>query len=279
MTGGGGVVQGGGMRGGGIAVSFERLETSKKRLKIRWEHPVPVSEEVLDYQTALKEVRGNDPRPLLILRDCDACKGRDDALLSKTLDNEKTLLYTQWFHCVKLDRRVVEENHPWHALFAGDKPPHIFMTTWDGQAAVTLDGLQTQKLLWSSLAKVLRTDYQKDAQGAVRNWLRVLDRFDALDSREKELKRQVEELQAEGATKRAQRLESQLADIAKEREAAFAQEKKVIDLILKHAPEAKTAAEFDAEAAAEVEAGTGSGLLDRIRKDKAPTEGDKKSDG
>lgn len=257
-----------GGRGGGIAMSFERQETSKKRLKVRWKIPVPIDEQALDFQSALKEIRGDDPRPLLLLRDCDFCAGKDHALLSRTLDNEKTLLYTQWFHCVKLDRTIVEESHPWHALFAGQKPPHLMMATWDASAVVPLDGRQTQKVLWRAFAKILKADYKKDASHAVKSWLRCLDRFDQIDSREKELKRQLEEQEAKGKQRKVDKIRSQLAKLDGEREKALANEKKVMDLILRHAPEAKTVGEFDDEAAADVEVGPQSGLLDRIRKGK-----------
>lgn len=250
-----------------MAVTYERSETSKKRLKMRWDHPVPIGEEQLDFQSALKELRGDDPRPLLVLRDCDRCKGKDDALLSKTLNNERTLLFTQFFHCIKTDRRIVEEGHPWHALFAGDKPPHLFVSTWDGTNVMPLPGTQTQKKLWSTLTKVLSADYKKDARTAVRNWLRTLDKFDALESRKKELQRQLDEQLEKGKKKRGKSIEKKLAKIRRDFDSAYDHEAKLMDLILRHAPKAKTVSDFDAEAASEVKA-TGGGLLERIRKGK-----------
>ncbi len=236
-------------------------------MKIRWDHPTPLSEEALDFESALKEIRGNDPRPMIVLRDCDLCKGKDDALLSKTLNNEKTLLYTQGFHCLRLDRRVIEKSHPWHALFAAERPPHLFFSTWDGTNVIPLPGTQSQKHLWNVMANVLKTDYKRDAKIAVKNWLRVLDKFDSIESRKAELERQRDEYEAKGKPQRAARAEKDLHKLAKELDKSLAMERKLMDLVLRHAPKAKTLADFDGEAAGEVRAGTGSGLLKRIRQD------------
>ncbi len=252
-----------------MASSWTRLETSKKRLQIRWDYPVPIGEEVLDLKSVLKEIRGRDPRPLIVLRDCDSCKGKDDALLSRTLGNEKTLLLTQWFHCIKLDRRVLEKSHPYHILFSGEKPPHLFLMSWDGSIRMDLNGKQSQKKLWMSMRKVLKADYKKDALVAARNWLRILDRFDIFDSQEKNLSTQLDRLLGKkGKAKKIKALEAKLAKLKKEREAAFKKEQDLINLILKHAPKKRTVADFDAESADEVKASGGGGLLDKIRKGK-----------
>ena len=135
-----------------------------------------------------------------------------------------------------------------------------------GISLPTLDGRQSQKKLWGNLAGILRTDYRKDASSAVKGWLRVLDKFDAVDARKKELDRQLEEQEAKGRDRRVKAIRTQLAKLAKEHERALADEKRIIALVLRHAPNAKTLDDFDAEAADEVRAGPGSNLLDRIRK-------------
>ncbi|MEZ5989015.1 MAG: hypothetical protein R3F30_07810 [Planctomycetota bacterium] len=116
---------------------------------------IPKGEQALDFKAAIDEVRGGDPRPLIVLRDCDRCAGKDDALLSKTLDNEKVLLLTHWFHCVKLDRRVVEESHPYHALFAGKRPSHLFVSSYDGEDVIQMPGDQSQRVVWEGLNRIL----------------------------------------------------------------------------------------------------------------------------
>lgn len=247
---------------------MERQATSKKRLDIKWDHPVPGGEEVLGFSAALDEIRGKDARPLIILRDCDSCKGRDDALLSRTLNNEKVLLLTHWFHCVKLDRRVVEEGHPYHSLFEGKNPPHVIFTCWDGSKVIPLSGKQPQKQVWSSLTSIMKIDYKKDPNLAIKNWRKILNNFDSLDSQLKEFRAQLEkmELKYGPGSSKAKKLSAKIAKLDKERTKVIADEKANMNLILRHAPKVKTEADFDAEAAAAVSSKKGSSLLDRLRK-------------
>lgn len=247
---------------------MERQTTSKKRLTVRWDHPVPGGEETLDFTAALDEVRGKDPRPLIVLRDCDSCKGRDDALLSKTLNNEKVLLLTHWFHCVKLDRRVVEEGHPYHVLFSGKNPPHLFISSWAGNKVIPLPGTQGQKKVWSSLTAIMKVDYKKDPNQAIKSWRKILNTFDTLDSQLKEFRAQLERMEVKYGPNSAKtkKLEKKIARIDKAKEKAVADEKKIMNLVLRHAPKVKTEADFDSEAAAEVKSKKGSDLLDRLRK-------------
>jgi hypothetical protein len=247
---------------------MERQATSKKRLDIKWDHPVPGGEEVLGFSAALDEIRGKDPRPLIILRDCDSCKGRDDALLSDTLSNEKVLLLTHWFHCVKLDRRVVEEGHPFHSLFEGKNPPHILFSSWEGAKVIPLPGKQSQKKVWTSLTSIMKIDYKKDPNKAIKNWRKILNSFDSLDSQLKEFRGQLEKMELKYGPKsdKAKKLAAKIEKLDKAKKKALADEKANMNLILRHAPKVKTEADFDSEAAAEVSSKKGSSLLDRLRK-------------
>ncbi len=143
------------------------------------------------------------------------------------------------------------------------------MMSWDGTLRYDLNGKQSQKKLWMTMKKVLKADYKKDALIAARNWLRLLNHFDLLDSQEKDLTTQIDRLLGKkGKAKKIKSLEAKIAKIKKEREATFAKEKKLLNLVLKHAPKKHTMADFDAESADEVKASGGGGLLDKIRKGK-----------
>jgi hypothetical protein len=132
-----------------------------------------------------------------------------------------------------------------------------------------LNGKQSQKKLWNTMKKILRADYKKDALVAARNWLRLLNRFDLLDSQEKDLTAQIDRLLGKkGKAKKIKTLEAKIAAVKKDRKAAFAKEQTLINLILKHAPKKRTIADFDAESASEVKASGGGGLLEKIRKGK-----------
>src|SRR4029077_14708442 len=161
-------------RRGGIALDLRRGKTSKEQLKIEWAYPVwkpddrtdsaattvaAQSEHALPLAVAFAWVAGTDRRPLLILRECEKCKGTDHALLSSTLDNEQTVLLTKWFHCVKLPPNVLEANHPFTALFArtkeGERLPHLFFCDPDGGNKVALPGDQTQTETWDVMFSFL----------------------------------------------------------------------------------------------------------------------------
>jgi len=225
----------------------------------------------------VREIRGSDPRPLLVMRDCDMCNGKDDALLSRTLNNDRVLLGTQWFHCVKLDRRVIEKSHPFHALFGQERNrPHLFMTSWDGSLVIPLPGTQSPREVWVTMEKVLSKDYKKNPTTAVKSWLRLLNHYDTLDSRMKSLREQIDMLEVQGRTKKAKSMGKKLAKLQADHTKVKAEEKKVMDLVLRRAPKVKTIADFDAEAAAGVSAKGGKSLLDRIRDNEKK---DEKKDG
>ena len=136
MRGSSGIGSGGGSSGRGAAMTFERQASSKRLLELRWQYPTWTPEQkagvgtvaeaarrALDHAEAFAAVRGDDQRPLLVLRECSACKGTENALLSRRLDNERTLLLARWFRCVKLSEGVMLEDHPIHNLFAERAAP------------------------------------------------------------------------------------------------------------------------------------------------------------
>jgi hypothetical protein len=134
-----------GPRTGGIPLSFERGSTSKDRLAIDWVHPVPPKRS--DTQTSASGPLGleealtllwdkDDGRPLLVLRECSLCKDGDEALLQRSLNNDRTLLLTKWFRTVRLPAHVAEAGHPFHNVFGGynfkDTWPHFFLLAHPG---------------------------------------------------------------------------------------------------------------------------------------------------
>lgn len=135
----------------------------------------------LPRERALAEVVGDDPRPLLVMRECGFCAGTDDALLSTRLDNERTILLARWFHLVKLPNHVLSDDHPFRNLFEGDQPPHVFLCSVDGTDVVGFDGQQSQSDLWSAMEGVLAKAYERDAGRAVEKSIKLLDQLDRID--------------------------------------------------------------------------------------------------
>lgn len=241
---------------GGIALDLRRGRTSKQRLEIAWRHPVwkpadapeqqPAGgtvvvqrERALPLAEAYELVTGGDRRPLLVLRECERCKGTDHALLSRTLDNEQTVLLTHWFHCVKLPANVLEENHPLHALFArgSDKEriPHLFFADPDGGNRTPLPGDQSQADLWKVMFSFLDRCYDGNARKAVKDLRALLSQFDKVDALELEVKARIDkEIEKRGPdSDKLERYEADLKKLQDERVKLFAREQKLRELALK----------------------------------------------
>lgn len=191
----------------------ERGQSAKTVLKLAWDYPSYTEEVVattgsvakkarraLSKEDAFLYVAGNDPRPLLVLRECKTCNGTDDALLSKGGDNEKTFLLSTWFHCVKLPVDVLTPEHPFYEMFNHEDPEHLFVASRDGSQKVLLQSDTSRTELWDAMGKVLTASYAKDPQPVVRQVQKSLDRLDVLDERLLDLRSKKGELfETEGA--------------------------------------------------------------------------------
>ena len=170
---------------------FTRGRTAKKRLKIDWKVPVYIAEQVqhtasatvLTREEAFAFLRKDDKRPLLVLRECHACAGTDLALLSRATNNERTMLLTSWFQCVKLPSTVLRRDHALRNLFPATRPPHLFFSTNDGKEVLTLPGNQTPSRVWKAMTKMLRKTYKGDSTKAVKQLLGMLEQFDKVDAK------------------------------------------------------------------------------------------------
>jgi hypothetical protein len=247
-----------------MPIDFRRLETSKDRLDVDWNYPVYApdlgQEKVEDGRTtsgraraalprerALLEIQSGTRKPMLVVRECGFCKGTEEALLNRRLNNEKTLLLTKWFHCVKLPNHVLDADHPFRNLFEGDHPPHLFLCRHDGSEAVAMDGQQTQSELWNAMLSLIESEYEGDAAKAVKGLLRVLDGYDAIDARLVELQDRLETTLDEDGPRsaKAKKLKRQVDELIADREKLVTREAELLDLGLK--PHAEDDAERDRE--------------------------------
>lgn len=263
---------GSGGRGGGIALDFRRGKTAKKLLEIEWAYPVykPVErapkpgettvavevDRALPVEIAYEVVSDGDRRPLLVLRECDRCKGTDHALLSRSLDNEQTVLLTHWFRCVKLPTNVTNEVHPFYNLFRrekeGERVPHLFFADPDGNNRRELPGDQPQSALWDVMFDYLDRCYVEDAKSSIKELRQVLGQYDKLDAQEQEVKARIDrEIEKNGPkSPKLAKFDEELAKIAKQREKLGKKERELRDLALKamKAPPAEAAPAADAPA-------------------------------
>ncbi len=183
----------------------------------------------MEIQAALKELRGDDPRPLLILRDCEGCKNKEGDLLKRTLVEERTLLASGWFHCVRFSHEVMNPEHPYHVIFEHERHPHIAMSSWDMKTFVQVHRA-SPKELWKSMKRVLGKDYKKSPESATKNLAKLLGEYDAIDDREAALQEQLSTKRERGKEARAKVLEKELTGLAEEREELIEDEMKIRDL-------------------------------------------------
>lgn len=216
-----------------------RGPSARSVLKLQWEYPNYVENvEEADGRTAAKRVRralsredalkyiaGNDPRPLLVLRECKTCNGTDDALLSRgVVDNEKTFLLSRWFHCVKLPVAVLEPDHPFHNLFDAKDPEHMFLCAADGSSRAGLESERSRVELWGAMNQVLVANYQQGPEDVVKKMAKAIDKFDQVDMRVAELEKKLDAiLETDGPeSKKLKKVQDELANAKVERAELFA---------------------------------------------------------
>jgi hypothetical protein len=238
-------------------VTNPRGPTSRFELKIDWDYPVYQTKaetdadrtrsaeqrHALTSEAAFAYIAGEDRRPLLVLRECLKCNGTDDALMTRKADNERTMLMSRWFHCVKLPPDVLAEDHPFHVLFE-DTTTHLFFARRDGSGRQDLTGGQSRAELWALMEKMLSSEYQKKPETNLKQLLSVLDEFDRIDSEIQTVKGKIDdELEASGAgSAKLAKLQKELAQLEQAKVAARADAVRLSELKLKEEKQAKKTA-------------------------------------
>jgi hypothetical protein len=167
---------------------------------MKWDYPVYAPEagkraegttgrivrKAMTREEAVKYIAGDDPRPLLVLRECKVCNGTDEALLKGGIDNEKTFMLSAWFHCVKLPVDVMEETHPFHNLFVQKKSEHLFVCSTDGSNHNPLESQTSRKELMGSMIGLLAKEYEGKTEKPLKSISKLLDKLDTVDARVRE---------------------------------------------------------------------------------------------
>lgn len=247
-AGGGGPTTGAGGAGGGYTTQ-PRGPTSRTELKLAWEYPTYVEKvESKDGKTSAVRARhaltapeafaylaGEDQRPMLILRECLKCNGTDNALMTRNADNERTMLMSRWFHCIKLPPDVLEADHPFHVLFADAKPGHLFFSRWDGTNRKDLTGQQSRTELWDLMESYLDAEYERGADTTVKSLLTLLDRYDRLDADLAKAKDEIDDLieKGQGESNKLKKLQEKVADLEAAKKRARSEAVKLSELKLK----------------------------------------------
>jgi hypothetical protein len=188
--------------GGGNPAPVSRGPTARELTRIKWDYVVYTPEtarsddtsvqsrrEALPIDTAFRTIAGTDPRPLLVLRECPVCNKTDKALLRPGADNERTIVLTRWFHCVKLPVDVIQPDQPFNLLFPTNDAEHLFVCAVDGSNRIPLESDTSRPELWAAMGKVLAAAYVRDPVAATKEILRTYDKLDALDAHIKDLEK------------------------------------------------------------------------------------------
>jgi len=227
--------------------------SSQALLKMDWEYPVyqapdeargtgtaPVAmRRALSRDEALRFIAGNDPRPLLVLRECQVCNKTDDALLKGGPDNDRTLVLSRWFHCVKLPVDVIDPSHPFNALFPNNDSEHLFVALATGDSKVALESEGSRTDLWAGMGQVLELAYDKNPAGSYADVLKRIDKLDLLDFKitEVEARKGLEMESARPDRKKVDAMDSEIAGL----KAQITAEKAAIDKAIALVPKSRSA--------------------------------------
>lgn len=234
-----------------------RGPSSKRILKLDWNYPIyepkaaPVTEgtvarsvkRALTREEAFRVLAGDDPRPLLVLRECKVCNGTDEALLKGGVDNEKTFMLAKWFHCVKLPVDVMEDNHPFHNVFQLEQPEHLFVASIDGSNHKPLESQTSRVELWTSMRGLIAEEYKGDADKNIVKIAKIIDKLDVVDQRYLDLQERRDAILVKEGPKsrKLKKLQKNLAKAEADRVKLFKQIEKESQLKLKRVPASKDA--------------------------------------
>jgi hypothetical protein len=202
-------------------------------LELHWDYPpgppapstkdsgtsIKVNRKALPLDEALRLVAGNDPRPLLVLRECAVCNKTNDALLLPGADNEneRVLFLARWFHCVRLPIDVSSEDHPFHSLFPNVDAEHLFVSARDGTHHHGLESETSRLELCAAMSDVLADSYVKDPTPLYKDLAVFGDQLDALDNQAFDLTSQRSKLMEARVVdrKKLEKVEADLAAVKK----------------------------------------------------------------
>lgn len=96
-------------------------------------------------------------------------------------------LASKWFNCIRVGDVSARDN-TYHKLFG--KGRHIMViATWDGSKVVPVRK-PTASSAWKAISTVAKRAYSKSPDAAVKKWVKLLSKFDALDDKEATLQKQ-----------------------------------------------------------------------------------------
>ena len=70
---------------------------------------------------------------------------------------------------------MLKANLPFRKLLTEKHPPHLFLSSWDGETVIPLTGLQTQTQLWKAMDSLLSKYYRSDTKRALKELAKLLN--------------------------------------------------------------------------------------------------------
>jgi hypothetical protein len=230
-------------------VTTPRGPSSRTTLKIDWQHPIHAlasetggtsaapRRRALPAEEALAQIASGDRRPMLVLRECHACSGTEDALMTSSVDNERTYLLARWFRCVKLPPDTLEEDHPFRSLFPGSKPAHLFISNPDGSERHDLQGVHSRRELWNAMEDAIESNYQGAHSSLLQRLTRLLDGMDQVDRTIADLETRYElAVSGRGDARKKMTMKAELEERRLQRDELLAAADRISRLDLKPAP-------------------------------------------
>jgi len=195
----------------------------------------------LPFSQAFHLAAAGDPRPLLILRECEGTTCSGHARITRTLGTEQTQLLTRWFRCVKLPTGVLAKAHPLYnlAMTGHDERvvPHLFFADPDGGNFRGVHSAQTQSGLWRVMMKYLQRSYEEKASEALSGMRKLLSQYDMIDVAEVMVRDRIaREIKRNGPKSSGlKKLQADLDKLAGKRSVLLARQAKLQELSLKAA--------------------------------------------
>ncbi len=229
-------------------LKITRGPTSRRWLDVQWRYPVfdankdwdgrsraEWNSRALPVEMAYREMSAGQGKPLLVVRECLQCVGSDAALLSRSEDNERTILLSRWFDCIKLPTNATEDpSHPFHNVFKGCSS-HLFLAKADGTGRVDLNGVQSRREIWRAMRNLLHTEYSGKPDTSVKALSSLMMRFDLIDDEIALLTSKRESALARGSDRKLAKVERKLDDAKDERAALVQKGEKLAKLELRSA--------------------------------------------
>lgn len=211
------------------------IDTTAARLPVlNWTRPYRRIKEAESLADAIKTLRGDDPRPLLIqwegegeLKDAPARQKTARA----TFSGHDTFLLAPFFQCYQIDREELGKDHPLRKLFKKGLDVHAVAFSNDGKVVEPITKLKNKNVL-KAMSKVFKHDYGQGATPTVKKLKKYAKSMAKIDGEVTKLKGEIAVALEKKKDRVASKLEKEIEGLEADRKELEEQEQEVYDLEL-----------------------------------------------